>query len=85
MNKASKIRIDALIAANISPQRLKGSEGIALKSGRSVVKLVDDEGTSTTAGKYWSIKSGQALPEGVYAADRHPRWERGIHTAERWL
>ena len=55
-----------MIAANIGPQRLKGSEGIALKSGRSVVKLVDDEGTSTKAGKYWSIKSGQALPEGGF-------------------
>jgi hypothetical protein len=66
MNKASKIRIDALIAANTLPQRLIGSEGIALKSGRSVVKLVDDEGASTTAGKYWSLKSGRALPEGGF-------------------
>ena len=65
MNKASKNRIDMMIAANTAPQRLKGSEGIALRVGRSIVKLIDDEGMATKAGTYWSLKSGQDLPAGV--------------------
>ncbi len=66
MNKASKLRIDAMVVANIPPQRLKGSEGIALKSGRSVIKLIDDGGVPTKAGTYWSFKSGQLLPDGGF-------------------
>ena len=66
MNKASRNRIDVMIAANTAPQRLKGSEGIALRSGRSIVKLIDDEGMATKAGTYWSLKSGQALPAGGF-------------------
>ncbi len=66
MNKASKNRIDVMIAANTAPQRLKGSEGIALRAGRSIVKLIDDEGMATKAGTYWSLKSGQALPAGGF-------------------
>jgi hypothetical protein len=66
MNKQSKNRIDAMIAAGTTPQRLKGSEGIALKSGRSIVRLIDDEGLPTKAGSYWTIKSGSALPVGGF-------------------
>ncbi len=66
MNKQSKIRIDAMIAAGVTPQRLKGSEGIALKSGRSIVKLINDEGLPTKAGSYWTVKSGNALPIGGF-------------------
>ena len=66
MNKTSKIRIDAMIAANVEPRRLKGSEGIALQSGRSIVKLVNEEGVSTQAVAYWPLQSGQALPEGAF-------------------
>ena len=66
MNKTSKLRIDAMIAADIGPKRLKGSEGVALRSGRSIVKLVNDEGLATKAGEYWSLKSGQPLPDGGF-------------------
>ena len=66
MNRASKLRIDAMIAANVGPQRLKGSEGIALKQGRSIVKLATDEGEPTSAGNYWVAESGQALPAGGF-------------------
>ncbi len=66
MNKASKLRIDALVAANVVPGRLAGSEGIALKQGRSIVKLVTDEGESTKAGDYWAAQTGQVLPVGGF-------------------
>ncbi len=66
MNRASKLRIDAMITANVVPQRLKGSEGIALKQGRSIVKLVTDEGESTSAGDYWAAQAGQVLPAGGF-------------------
>ncbi len=55
-----------MITANVVPQRLKGSEGIALKQGRSIVKLVTDEGESTSAGDYWAAQSGQVLPAGGF-------------------
>ncbi len=66
MNKASKTRINEMIAANTLPQRLKGSEGIALKIGKRIVKLVNDEGESTAAGSYWSAQTGQELPVGGF-------------------
>ncbi len=46
MNKKTKQRINATITAGVRPARLKGSEGQALKLGRS----------------YWTIASGQPLP-----------------------
>ncbi len=55
-----------MIAANAVPQRLKGSEGIALKLGKRIVKLVDDEGDATKAGAYWARTTGQALPVGCF-------------------
>ena len=51
MNKKAKQRIDAMIAAGVSPARLKGSEGQALKLGRSTIKLIGNGGEATTAGK----------------------------------
>ncbi len=55
-----------MITANVVPQRLKGSEGIALKQGRSIVKLVTDEGEPTGAGDYWAAQTGRVLPEGGF-------------------
>ena len=66
MNKANNIRIDAMIAANTLPQHLKGSEGIALKSGRIIVKLLNDEGALTAAGTYWALQSDRDLPAGGF-------------------
>ena len=63
-----------MITANVVPQRLKGSEGIALKQGRSIVKLVTDEGEPTGAGDYWAAQTGRVSPEGGFmqqAATRH--------------
>ena len=66
MNKRSKTRIDAFITAEAAPKRLKGSEAIALQQGRSIIKLVNDDGEATAAGTYWALKSGQQLPDGGY-------------------
>ncbi len=66
MNKRSKTRVDAFIATATAPMRLKGSDAVALQQGRSIIKLVDDEGEATAAGKYWSRQSGTALPAGGY-------------------
>ncbi len=66
MNKKEKNRIDAMIAAGVSPARLKGSEAQALKLGRSTIKLVGNDGESTAAGKYWAIRSGTPLPAGGF-------------------
>ena len=55
-----------MIAAGVSPARLKGSEGQALKLGRSTIKLVGDDGEATAAGKYWTLASGQPLPAGGF-------------------
>ena len=53
-----------MITANVAPQRLKGSEGIALKQGRSIVKLVTDEGEPTGAGDYWAAQTGRGVRGG---------------------
>ncbi len=66
MNKRSKARIDEFISSEASPKRLKGSEAVALQQGRSIIKLVTDDGEATAAGNYWSLKSGQPLPDGGY-------------------
>ena len=66
MNTKAKRRVDAMIAAGVSPARLKGSEGQALKLGRSTIKLVGDDGEATAAGKYWTLASGQPLPVGGF-------------------
>ncbi len=66
MNKKAKNRIDAMIAAGVSPARLKGSEAQGLKLGRSTIKLVGNDGNSTAAGKYWAIAAGQPLPAGGF-------------------
>ncbi len=66
MNTKAKQRIDAMIAAGVSPARLKGSEGQALKLGRSIVQLVGNNGEATEAGRYWSQASGQPLPAGGF-------------------
>ena len=55
-----------MIAAGVSPARLKGSEGQALKLGRSTIKLIGNDGQATPAGKYWTIASGQPLPVGGF-------------------
>ncbi len=66
MNKNAKKRIDAMLAAGVSPARMKGSEGQALNRGRATIKLIGNDGEATAAGKYWTIKSGQPLPVGGF-------------------
>ena len=66
MNKRSRIRIDAFIAAEAAPKRLKGSDAIALQQGKSIIKIVGDDGEATAAGTYWSRRSGTPLPVGGY-------------------
>ncbi len=55
-----------MIAAGVSPTRLKGSEAQGLKQGRSTIKLIGIDGNPTVAGQYWTIKSGQPLPVGGF-------------------
>ena len=67
MNKTSKTRIDSLISGGVAPTRLKGSDAMGLRgAGRSIIKLVNDDGDATAVGKYWSLKSGEPLPAGGY-------------------
>ena len=66
MNKRSKAKFDRFIATSTVPKRLKGSEAIALHAGRSIVKIVDDEGRSTRPGRYWSHRTGEDLSLGGF-------------------
>ncbi len=66
MDKRSKANIDRFIAASVLPTRLKGSEAIALQEGRRRMNLVDDEGHSTRAGRYWAQQTGEELPPGGF-------------------
>ena len=68
MNKSSRTRIDQFITDAVAPTRLKGSEAMALKANKSIIKLVDDTGASTTAGRYWAKKTGSELPVGGFMA-----------------
>ena len=45
---------------------MKGSEAIALRADKSIIKLVDDVGGSTAAGRFWAEKSGSELPVGGF-------------------
>ena len=44
MNKSSRARIDQFITDAVAPTRLKGSEAMALRANKSIIKLVDDAG-----------------------------------------
>jgi hypothetical protein len=66
MNKSSRTRIDQFILTGVAPSRLKGSEAMALKAAKSIIKLVDDAGESTAAGRYWAKKTGTELPAGGF-------------------
>ena len=66
MDKRSKAKIDQFITTGTVPKGLKGSEAIALHAGRSIVKIVDDEGRSTRPGRYWSQRTGEDLPLGGF-------------------
>ena len=56
-SKRDKQRVDALVAAGLTPMKLKGSEALALVQGRQRIKLVGDDGERTKAGKYWERKT----------------------------
>ena len=66
MDKRSKAKVDQFITSGTAPKRLKGSEAIALQTGKSIVKLVDDEGEPTLPGRYWSQRTGEDLPAGGF-------------------
>ena len=66
MNKSSRTRIDQFITDAVAPTRLKGSEAMALRANKSIIKLVDDAGASTAAGRYWAKKTGSELPTGGF-------------------
>ena len=66
MDKRSKAKVDQFITAAAVPKRLKGSEAIALQDGGRRIKLVDDEGKPTQAGRYWSLRTGDDLPTGGF-------------------
>ena len=65
-SKRARQRVDALVAAGVNPTRLKGSEAIALVQGRSRVKLVEESGRASAAGRYWAKKTGEPLPDGGF-------------------
>jgi len=55
-----------LIAAGVTPGKLKGSEGISLVQGKRKVRLVGDDGTVTKQGRYWEQRTGEQLPAGGF-------------------
>ena len=58
--------VDELIAAGVTPGKLKGSEGISLIQGKRKVRLVADDGTVTKQGRYWEQRTGEQLPAGGF-------------------
>ena len=58
--------MDELIAAGVTPGKLKGSEGISLVQGKRKVRLVGDDGTVTKQGRYWEQRTGEQLPAGGF-------------------
>ena len=81
MNKSSRTRIDQFIADEVAPTRLKGSEAMALKADKSIIKLVDDTGASTTAGRYWAKKNRlRVAGGGLHESSRRENRECGINS-----
>jgi hypothetical protein len=65
--------VDALIAAGVTPDRLKGSEGIALVQGKRRIRLVTNSGDVTKQGRYWERKTGERLPTGGFMRQKAER------------
>ena len=67
LHKSTKRKIDEAFEAGQRPQKLKTSEAIALKSGRSTIKLIGHDGKKTPAGEYFEQKEGAPpLPDGGF-------------------
>ena len=65
--------VDALVAAGVTPDRLKGTEGISLVQGKRRVRLVGDDGTVTKQGRYWEQTTGERLPTGGFLRQKAER------------
>ncbi len=67
IRKSTKQNIDELHALGRRPEKLKTSEAIGLRSGRSTIKLIGNDGKKTPAGLYWEQKAGAPpLPDGGF-------------------
>ncbi len=67
IRKSTKQKIDELHALGRRPEKLKTSEAIGLRSGRSTIKLIGNDGKKTPAGLYWEQKAGAPpLPDGGF-------------------
>jgi hypothetical protein len=71
--------LHALIAAGVTPSKLKGSEGISLVQGKRRFRLVSDDGTVTKQGRYWEQKTGELLPAGGFMQQKAER-DGGVET-----
>jgi hypothetical protein len=71
--------VDALIAAGVTPSKLKGSEGISLVQGKSRIRLVSNDGAVTKQGRYWEQKTGELLPAGGFLQQKAER-DGGVET-----
>ena len=58
LRKATKQKLDELFTQGARPQKLKTSEAIGLRSGKSIITLIDNGGQKTIAGLYWEQKAG---------------------------
>ena len=59
-------KVDRLIAAGATPGKLRTSEGLVLAAGRERIRMVQDDGAVTAAGRYWEQKTGEQLPAGGF-------------------
>ena len=67
LRKGTRQKIDELHALGRRPEKLKTSEAIGLRHGKSTIKLVGNDGQKTAAGRYWEQKAGvPPLPDGGF-------------------
>jgi hypothetical protein len=79
LRRRDREAVDALIAAGVTPSKLKGSEGISLVQGKSRIRLVSNDGAVTKQGRYWEQKTGELLPAGGFLQQKAER-DGGVET-----
>ena len=64
--KQAKQRLRDLIAGDAEPVKLKTTEAIGVRQGRTIIKLINDAGEQTAAGQFWQANGGKELPAGGF-------------------